>query len=137
MLEESGDLKKAEEYFKKAYDIDMAKNNYDGIYYASTHLANLYFEKTPAKSLPYIKMAQNSAETLNDSFYIAQAHLLAGDYYYRINDNENALKEYVSVYMSVKDDFSRENIDKITARIKDMEIRLGPEKYTEIMKKYG
>lgn len=137
MLEEAGDLKKAEEYFKKAYDIDMAKNNYDGIYYASTHLANLYFEKAPAKSLPYIKMAQNSAETLNDSFYIAQAHLLAGDYYYRINDNENALKEYVSVYMSVKDDFSRENIDKITARIKDMEIRLGPEKYTEIMKKYG
>lgn len=137
MAEEDGDIKKAEGCFKKAYDIDMAKNNYDGIYYASTHLANLYFEKTPAKSLPYIKMAQNSAETLNDSFYIAQAHLLAGDYYYRINDNENALKEYVSVYMSVKDDFSRENIDKITARIKDMEIRLGPEKYTEIMKKYG
>ncbi len=137
MLEEAGDLKKAEEYYKKAYDIDMAKNNYDGIYYSATRLAGLYFETTPAKALPYIKTAQNSAETLNDSFYIAQSHLLAGDYYYRINDNENALKEYVGVYMNVKDDFSRENLDKITARIKDMEIRLGSEKYTEIMKKYG
>ncbi len=137
MSEEEGDIKKAEEYYKKAYDIDIANNNYDGIYFSSTRLANLYFEKIPAKALPYIRMAQNSAETLNDSFYIAQAHLLAGDYYYRINDNENALKEYIGVYMSVKNDFSRENLDKITARIKDMEMRLGAEKYTEIMKNYG
>ena len=137
MSEEDGDIKKAEEYFKKAYDLDTAKNNYDGIYYSSTHLANLYFEKTPSKALPYIKMAQNSAETLNDSFYIAQSHLLAGDYYYRVNDNERALKEYIGVYINVKDDFSKENLKKITARIKDMEIRLGSEKYTEIMKSYG
>ncbi len=137
MAEEEDDLKNAEIYFKKAYDMDMAKNNYDGIYYAATHLANLYFEKAPSKALPYIKMAQNSAETLNDTFYIVQAHLLAGDYYYRINDNENALKEYVHVYVNVKDDFSRDNLKKITSRIKDMEIRLGAEKYTEIMKNYG
>ncbi len=137
LFQENGDLKKAEGYFKKAYELDMTKNNYDGLYCSSTHLANLYFEKSPNKAFPYIKTAKDSAETLNDTFYIAQAHLLAGDYYYRINDNEKALKEYIDVYMNVKNDFSKENIDKITARIKDMEVRLGSEKYTEIMKNYG
>ena len=82
-------------------------------------------------------MAQNSAETLNDSFYIAQAHLLLGDCYYRMNDNENALKEYIGVYVSVKNDFSKENLKKITDRIRDMELRLGTEKYSEIMRTYG
>ncbi len=137
LYEENGDLVQAEEYFKKSYEFDMKNNNYDGLYYSSTHLANLYFEKSPQKALPYIKTAKDSAETLNDSFYIAQAHLLSGDYYYRINENEKALKEYIDVYMNVKNDFSKENLEKITARIKDMEVRLGSEKYTEIMKNYG
>ena len=115
----------------------MKNNNYDGLYYSSTHLANLYFEKSPQKALPYIKTAKDSAETLNDSFYIAQAHLLSGDYYYRINENEKALKEYIDGYRNGKNDFSKENLEKITARIKEMEVRLGSEKYTEIMKNYG
>ena len=137
LYEESGDLKNAEKNFLNAYNFDLRKNNYDGIYYSSTHLANMYMDKLPKKALEYAKMAQNSAETLNDSFYIAQAHLLLGDCYYRMNDNENALKEYIGVYVSVKNDFSKENLKKITDRIRDMELRLGTEKYSEIMRTYG
>lgn len=137
LYEENSDIKTAEKYFLKAYNFDLRKNNYDGIYYASMHLANMYLGKVPKKALQYAKTAQNSAETLNDSFYIAQAHLLLGDCYYRMNDNENALKEYIGVYVSVKNEFSKENLKKITDRIRDMELRLGTEKYAEIMKAYG
>ena len=137
LAEEDNDLKKAEKYYLKAYEFDNSKNNYDGIYCSSMHLANLYFQTNIQKSFKYIQYAINSAEMLNDSFYIAQSHLLAGDYFYRINDNENALKEYIKVYVNVKDDFSKENLKKITDRIRDMELRLGVEKYSEIMRNYG
>ena len=137
LYEENGNLDLAEKYFVEAYNFDLGKNNYDGIYYSAIHLANIYFSSSPKKSYQYIKMAKNSAEMLNDIFYIAQAHLLTGDYYYRTNKNEEALKEYITVYMSVKEEFSKENLKKVTDRIRDMELRLGEEKYTEIMKNYA
>jgi tetratricopeptide (TPR) repeat protein len=137
ICQEKGDIKTAEKYFTEAFKFDTTNNNYDGIYYSSIQLAQLLFDTNLKKAYKYIQSAINSAEILNDSFYVAQARILIGDYYYRINDNENALKEYINVYISVKDDFSKENIKKITDRIRDMELRLGSEKYTEIMKKYG
>ena len=101
------------------------------------NLAKLLFDSAIKRAYKFIQTAINSAETLNDSFYIAEAHLLAGDYYYRINNNEKALQEYITVYMNVKDEFSKDNLKKITDRIRDMELRLGSEKYAEIMKRHG
>lgn len=137
MHEEIEDFEKAEEYYIQAYEFDTKKNNYDGIYHSSLHLARMLFNRRPKDVLQYINTAKNSAETLNDSFYIAESHLLAGDYYYRNGNNEKALEEYLTVYMNVKNDFSKENLKSITDRIRDMELRLGAEKYTEIMKKHG
>jgi len=137
MHEETGDLKKAEEYYILAYEFDANKNNYDGIYHSSMHLAKMLFNKRPKEVLQYINIAKNSAETLNDSFYTAQAHILAGDYYYRNGDDEKALDEYLSVYINFKNDFSKDNLKKITDRIRDMELKLGAQKYSEIMKKHG
>lgn len=137
IFKEKGQPKDAEKFFAEAYNYDTSNNNYDGIYYSSMNLAKLLFDSAIKRAYKFIQTAINSAETLNDSFYIAEAHLLAGDYYYRINNNEKALQEYITVYMNVKDEFSKDNLKKITDRIRDMELRLGSEKYAEIMKRHG
>ena len=55
-----------------------------------------------------------------------------GDFYYNRNENEKALENYLQAQDVAKDNFSKDNIEKIALRIEDIKARVGEEKFTEL-----
>lgn len=122
--------------FLQAYKIDEANNNYDGIYFSATKLAQIMQRKLPDKAIFYFKKAKQCAEKLNDIFYMASSLLALGDFYYGQKQDELALDEYFTALDLVKNDFSKDNIAKIEMRINDIKFRIGAEKFAVIQNEY-
>jgi len=130
---ERGDSENAIKHYVKAYEIDKHNNNYDGMYYSASKLASTLQRKQPDEALKYFKIALESAEFTHDIFYIASASLALGDFYYDKKQDEMALKQFVQVLDMVRNEFGKENIDKIKMRINDIKFRLGEVRFEEVM----
>ena len=131
---ENGTQDEAKDCFLKAYNLDKAGNNYDGIYYNASHLAELDAEKR----LDYLLEAKRSAEFINEDFYILESTIALGDYYYNNPDKyKDALKEYFKARKTAANLEGTVDTARIESRINDMKLRMKPEEYTEIEKKYG
>jgi len=130
---EKNDTNSAVKNYLKAYEIDKKNNNYDGMYYAASKLASVLQRKYPDKALVYLKTALECAKFLNDMFYIASASLAIGDFYYDKKQNEMALKHYFYIFELVKNDFSKDNVDKIQIRINDIKFRLGEDAFANVI----
>ena len=122
--------------FLQAYQIDEANENYDGIYFSATKLAQIMQRKLPDKAIFYFKKAKQCAETLNDIFYMASSLLALGDFYYGQKQDALALEEYFTALDLVKNDFSKDNISKIEMRINDIKFRIGADKFAIIENEY-
>lgn len=133
---EKNDVTAAVKTYFKAYEIDMSSDNYDGMYYAASKLASILQKKYPEESLKFFNKALQCAKTLNDNFYIASASLAVGDFQYDRKQNELALENYVYAYELVKNEFSKDNIDKIKMRINDIKFRLGEDRFDDLMEKF-
>lgn len=130
---EKGDLTNAVKNYIRSYEIDKHNNNYDGMYYSSSKLALTLQRKYPEEALKYFKIALESAEFTHDIFYIASASLAIGDFYCDKKQDEIALKHFVHVLGLVRNEFSKENLDKIKMRINDIKFRLGEKRFDEVM----
>ena len=122
--------------FLQAYQIDEANENYDGIYFSATKLAQIMQRKLPDKAIFYFKKAKQCAEKLNDIFYMASSLLALGDFYYGQKQDALALEEYFTALDLVKNDFSKDNISKIEMRINDIKFRIGADKFAIIENEY-
>ena len=122
--------------FLQAYQIDESNQNYDGMYFSATKLAQVMQRKLPDKALYYFKKAKECAIKLNDIFYQASSLLAFGDFYYSQKKDELALNEYFEALDLVRNDFSKDNINKIEMRINDIKYRLGTEKFSVIENEY-
>lgn len=123
--------------FKKAYDIEKSKNNYDGIYYNAAYLAKVFRHNGSKKALDFLIEAKKSAEFINEEFYILESTIALGDYYY--NDSKTLALALVEYYRArvVAERLSKDvDISKIDQRIKDMKLRMKPEEFKEIEDKY-
>ena len=129
---EKGERDVAAKYFIKAYEIDAKNNNYDGMYFSATKLAQMAQKTNPEKAIEYLNQAKDCAAKLNDTFYMASAALAAGDFYYGQKLNEEALKEYLNAFEIAKNDFSRDNLSKIQMRIDDIKFRIGTATFQKI-----
>lgn len=128
----------ARDCFEKAYAIEKSNNNYDGIYYNSLFLAKIYEKENPEKALNFFLEAKQSAEFINEEFYILEASIALGDYYYNnIDLNKKALTEYFKARNIAHSLGSSVDISKIENRINDMKLRMDKEVFEEIEKKYG
>ena len=132
---DNGNLSDAKDCLKKAYDIEKRNNDYDGIYYNASQLAEVLVKLHDKEALNYLLEAKQSAEFLDEGYYIMEASVALGDYYY--NDSslaKKALKEYFEAKkfaIAIGDD-----IGKIDSRIKDMKFRMNKEDFSEIENKY-
>jgi tetratricopeptide (TPR) repeat protein len=134
---DNGNLDDAKNCYKKAYKIEKSKNNYDGIYYNSYNLAKIYLKENSQKAYNYLLEAKQSAEFINEPFYILESSIAMGDFYY--NDTltyDKSLIEYfkaknIALNMSETIDMSR-----IEKRITDMKLRMTSEQFKEIENKY-
>lgn len=129
---EKNEAQTAAKYFTKAYELDENNNNYDGMYFSATKLAQLAQKNFPEKAIEYLVKAKECAKKLNDTFYIASAVLATGDFYYSRKENEMALREYLSAYDIAKGEFSKDNLSKIQMRIDDIKFRIGLEAFNKI-----
>ena len=133
---EKNDNATAVKNFLKAYQIDETNNNYDGMYFSATKLAQIMHRKLPDKAIFYFKKAKECAVKLNDIFYQASSMLAFGDFYYGQKHDELALNEYFEALDLVKNEFSKDNIDKIKMRINDIKFRLGTERFLVLENEY-
>lgn len=129
----SDDTALAVKNYLKAYEIDKQNDNYDGMYYAASKLAAALQRRHPEEALKFFNKALDCAKMLNDTFYIASASLAVGDYYYDKKQDETALQHYIFALELVKNEFSKDNIDKIKMRINDIKFRLGEERFGRLM----
>ncbi len=83
-----------------------------------------------------MNLALESSKKLNDSFKIAISHLETGDYYYNLQENVFALKNYLEAEKALGKSISEENKERITTRINDMKIKMENFEFEEILKEY-
>ena len=117
---ENGKSDTAIKYLLESLRLDELTQNYNGIYLSSMKLAEISVNKTPEKSLQYLKKAKASAEELNEPFYLASADVALGDFYYNKKDYINALKHYKNAYKLSVNNLTKENCAKIELRINDI-----------------
>lgn len=132
---DNNNLSDAKDCLKKAYDIEKRNNDYDGIYYNASQLAEVLVKMHDRDALNYLMEAKQAAEFLDEGYYVMEACVALGDYYY--NDSslaKKALKEYFEarkIAITIGDD-----VGKIDSRIKDMKLRMKKEEFSEIENKY-
>lgn len=135
---ENGNLSDAEACFLKSYNIEKTNNNYEGIYYTASYLAKIYQKTHPAKVLNFLIEAKQSAEFINEDFYILEATVALGDYYYDQVDMKNkALTEYFNARKIAGNYGDMVDIKKIEERILDMKQRLDSSVYKQLEEAYG
>lgn len=137
---EKNDMENAVKHYLKAYEIDKHSDNLEGMYYSSSKLASILQRKQPQEALEYFSVALDCAKLIKDVFYIVSASLAIGDYHYDRNQNEIALKYYISALDLAQDNFSQDNINKINIRINDIKFKIGVEKFenlVEIIREQG
>ena len=134
---ENGNLSDAEECFIKAYDIEKANNNYDGIYFAASYLAKIYNEKHSPKAIDFLLEAKQCAEFINEDFYVLEASVALGDYYYNHKETaKKALTEYLSARKNAQKHGNVADIRKIEERINDMKLRIPADEFEKLEQKY-
>ena len=128
----------AEACFLKAYNMEKSQNNYEGIYYTASYLAKIYAKGNLQQAYNYMMEAKQSAEFINEDFYILEATVTLGDYYYdHKNMTKKALIEYMTARRIAQNFGAMVDIQKIEERIQDMKLRMDSEEYQEIEKRYG
>jgi len=135
---ESENYSDALDCFQRAYDIEKTNNNYEGIYYNSSHIAQILIMQNSKTALNYLLEAKKSAEFINEDFYILESTIALGDYYYNIKQNSNeALIEYFKA-RKIAERLSRDvDISKIEQRIQDMKLRMNEQEFISLENKYA
>ena len=124
--------------FKKAYEIEKNNNNYEGIYYNASYIAKIMNKKNSEEGLKYLLEAKQSAEFINEEFYIMQSALALGDFYYNCPDkHKDALKQYYTALKLARAGVENVDSSKIERRINDMKLRMSEKDFTEIENRYG
>ena len=136
---EKYDNDNAESCFLKAYQLEKDNNNYEGIYYVSSYLAKIYNElHDKEKTYQYLTEAKQSAEFINEDFYILEATIALGDYYYNYKStSKEAFTEYLKAKKIAENIGGSVDIRKIQERIDDMKLRMNRIDIQEIEDRYG
>ncbi|HNW25313.1 MAG TPA: hypothetical protein PLG15_02355 [Candidatus Gastranaerophilaceae bacterium] len=134
---EQENSKSAREHYFRAFEIYNKNGNYDGLYHSSSKLAVILSIRSPQETLKYLEAAFESASFLNDKFYMASAQLALGDFFYDSLNDEMAIKNYLGALKIIEKESDKENSDKIQLRLKDVKLRIGEEKFIELINRFG
>jgi tetratricopeptide (TPR) repeat protein len=117
---EDGRSDMAIKYLQESVRLDELSKNYNGIYVSTMKLAEINANRDSNKALEYIKKSKVCAIELNDSFLIASADIAIGDYHNKHKDYKQALQHYNAALKLAKENFTKDNINKIEMRIADI-----------------
>ena len=120
--------------FQKALLIDKENGNYEGIYYCNSQMAELLENKDKILAKNHYILAIKAAKSVNDKFYIVSAYLKYGDFCAKYNDSKSAIKQYLRAKTFFDLNSNDENLQKISVRLNDLKIKLGKDKYMNIIR---
>lgn len=132
---DTNDINNAIKYLKLAIQTDE-NTNPQGAYFAARELADIYREIDIQQAFNYMKRALDFAKEIGDNFKIAFAYLEAGDLFYDLKQNENALDCYFKAKKLLGTGISKENEEIITQRINDMKIKMVKSQFERIEARY-
>lgn len=121
IIKETGNNKKASDYFKMALKTDIAQSNYEGVYYICLKLARLYETTESQTALDWLLKSLSAAKRTKETLYITNAYLELGDYYFEAKELEKALKAFLNAQKNLnKQEHAPENDESIMLRIRDL-----------------
>lgn len=137
LYDEAGQTKSAVKYYKESMKIDTLMKNYNGLFNSAMHMSEINSSIDTNVSLEFLNKALEYAKILNEPFYIVRANLEIGDFYMLRKDLEQAYKYFISAYDVAKHSFSKDNLDKVSARIENLERRMKEEDFKILQERYG
>ena len=117
LYDEAGKSEQAVKYYIQSLKIDEKSKNYNGIYATSRHLADLYSGKSTQEALHYLEIANLSAQKLKEPYYLSDINYELGNYHLLRKNFEQALKYFDISLEIATNSLSKEDIDKIKAKI--------------------
>lgn len=137
LYDEVGQSKYAVKYYSESMKIDTDMNNYNGLFSSAIHMAEIYSAKDSEKSLGFLNQALAYAKKLNEPYYIVSALVELGDFYLLRKDFEKAYHNFIQAYDIAKHSFSKDNLDRVQARIGEIQRRIKVEDFKALQDKYG
>lgn len=120
--------------YKLAIKLDKSQNNFDGLYFAYTKLAEIYKFSNPDNAYKYSLRALSAAKRLGDKLYISNIYVDIGDIYYNKKQDKMALKAYFLARNLVKKNLPEKSLNSIDIRINDIKVRIGGVEFLNIVK---
>lgn len=136
LYDEAGSPQHAVKYYNESMAVDKQMKNYYGLYNSAIRLSEIYSSKNTAKSLEYLNSASEYAKKLNEPFYIAEADMLSGDFYFVRKDFEQAYKFFIEAFNTGKNSLTKDNLDKIKLRIEDIKHTVSENEFNRLREKY-
>ncbi|MBQ2645255.1 tetratricopeptide repeat protein [bacterium] len=137
IYEDQDEIDKAAKYYEEAAKADEKQDNWDGMYFSYSKLASIYHSKSIPKALEFALKALEAAKQLNDYVSIASVYIQAGDYYYQLSNNYEALKSYLFAKEYMLNQPNSDNIRKIDIRINNLKSKTGENLYNQIKSEIG
>lgn len=138
IMQESGNLKKASDYYKMGLKTDIAHSNYEGVYYICLKLAGLYEKSDAHATLDWLLKSLSAAKRTGEQVYITNAYIEVGDYYAQNNQNTKAFKSYLLAEKCLEKIEHQNNINEnkfaLEARMSDLKNKMPNQLIEKIQK---
>lgn len=130
---ENNNKSAAKMYYELAVEADKKQNNYEGLYYSYSKLAELYKGENSEKTYEYLIKALSAAKRFDDIRYALAVYVELGDYYLREEEYKRALKSYILARTLAPAHSAEDIISKINARINKVKLLLGDIEFSRLM----
>lgn len=123
----------AKMYYELSINADRDKNNYEGLYYSYTKLAQIYKEEDSNKVHEMLLNALSAAKKLDDTLYTVTIYTEMGDNYIIATEYKQALKSYILALTFIPSDASNDVEEKIRTKINKIKSILGDVEFMKLM----
>lgn len=134
IFEDTGAKELAVKYYRDSLKIDEGNKNLNGIYISSTKLFELNKRKDPQSAAEYLKLAVQTANSLDEPYYIMVSNIELGDFAVLKKDYKTALSSYDKALKNTNESKYPDNYNKIFRRIQDLKVRLGDDEFMKLEK---
>jgi len=118
-----GNFAAARTYYELSVEADKKQNNYEGLYFSYSKLANIYKKVNNNKAYECLIKALSAAKKLDDGSYVVSVYVEIGDYYFEKGNYKQSLKSYIFALTMAPQHISEDlnaKINKKINKIKDM-----------------
>ncbi len=130
---ESGSTAAAKMYYELSVEADKKINNYEGLYYSYTKLANIYKSEDNEQAYEYLVKALSSSKRFDDINYSLAIYIEIGSWYISKGNYKKALKSYILAKNLNPSRMNSDNLAAINSEINRIKIRVGDIEFSRLM----